>query len=67
MTHAGLRQFTFYALIFNNKVICDLIEERHRGIIDILDEECLRPGDATDSTFLEKLEETVGQHKHFIT
>jgi len=52
---------------FNNKVICDLIEERHRGIIDILDEECLRPGDATDSTFVEKLEATVGKHKHFMT
>jgi len=52
---------------FNNKVICDLIEERHRGIIDILDEECLRPGDATDQTFLKKLEETVGEHAHFVT
>ncbi|XP_076801884.1 unconventional myosin-Ic-like isoform X1 [Clavelina lepadiformis] len=52
---------------FNNKIICDLVEERHRGIIDILDEECLRPGDATDTTFLQKLEETVGEHPHFVT
>nr|CAB3264155.1 unconventional myosin-Ic-like [Phallusia mammillata] len=52
---------------FNNKVICDLVEERHKGIIDILDEECLRPGDASDKTFLKKLEETVGEHKHFVT
>ncbi|KAK2837303.1 hypothetical protein Q5P01_014515 [Channa striata] len=29
---------------FNNKIICDLVEEKHRGIISILDEECLRPG-----------------------
>ncbi|EMP37836.1 Myosin-Ic [Chelonia mydas] len=33
----------------------------------IADEECLRPGDATDMTFLEKLEETVKNHPHFLT
>ncbi|XP_072909096.1 LOW QUALITY PROTEIN: unconventional myosin-Ic-like [Hemitrygon akajei] len=52
---------------FNNKIICDLVEEKHKGIISIMDEECLRPGDATDLTFLEKLEETVGSHPHFTT
>ncbi|XP_061907236.1 unconventional myosin-Ih [Entelurus aequoreus] len=52
---------------FNNKIICDLVEERHRGIISILDEECLRPGDATDLTFLERLEEKMGNHPHFVS
>uniref|UniRef100_A0A8C3L3Z5 Myosin IC n=1 Tax=Chrysolophus pictus TaxID=9089 RepID=A0A8C3L3Z5_CHRPC len=52
---------------FNNKIICDLVEEKFKGIISILDEECLRPGDATDTTFLEKLEETVKNHPHFLT
>ncbi|XP_069082199.1 unconventional myosin-Ic isoform X1 [Pleurodeles waltl] len=52
---------------FNNKIICDLVEEKFRGIISILDEECLRPGDATDLTFLEKLEEAVKNHPHFVT
>uniref|UniRef100_A0A8C4DHL7 Myosin IHa n=1 Tax=Dicentrarchus labrax TaxID=13489 RepID=A0A8C4DHL7_DICLA len=52
---------------FNNKIICDLVEERHRGIISILDEECLRPGDATDLTFLERLEDKMGNHPHFVT
>ncbi|XP_044286459.1 unconventional myosin-Ic [Varanus komodoensis] len=52
---------------FNNKIICDLVEEKFKGIISILDEECLRPGDATDMTFLEKLEETVRKHPHFLT
>uniref|UniRef100_A0A3Q3B9E4 Myosin IHa n=1 Tax=Kryptolebias marmoratus TaxID=37003 RepID=A0A3Q3B9E4_KRYMA len=53
---------------FNNKIICDLVEEKHRGIISILlqDEECLRPGDATDLTFLERLEEKMGNHPHFV-
>ncbi|XP_010602274.2 unconventional myosin-Ih isoform X3 [Fukomys damarensis] len=52
---------------FNNKIICDLVEERHKGIISILDEECIRPGPATDLSFLEKLEEKVGKHAHFQT
>uniref|UniRef100_A0A2K5YZT4 Myosin motor domain-containing protein n=2 Tax=Mandrillus leucophaeus TaxID=9568 RepID=A0A2K5YZT4_MANLE len=52
---------------FNNKIICDLVEERHKGIISILDEECIRPGPATDLSFLEKLEEKVGKHAHFET
>uniref|UniRef100_A0A671N4E2 Unconventional myosin-Ic-like n=1 Tax=Sinocyclocheilus anshuiensis TaxID=1608454 RepID=A0A671N4E2_9TELE len=52
---------------FNNKIICDLVEEKFKGIISILDEECLRPGDASDITFLEKLEDTVGGHAHFLT
>uniref|UniRef100_A0A2K5CKC6 Myosin IC n=1 Tax=Aotus nancymaae TaxID=37293 RepID=A0A2K5CKC6_AOTNA len=54
-------------LYFNNKVICDLVEEKFKGIISILDEECLRPGEATDLTFLEKLEDTVKHHPHFLT
>uniref|UniRef100_A0A1A7XSK4 Myosin IC n=2 Tax=Iconisemion striatum TaxID=60296 RepID=A0A1A7XSK4_9TELE len=52
---------------FDNKIICDLIEEKHKGIISILDEECLRPGETCDISFLEKLEDTVGGHPHFIT
>ncbi|KAJ6656735.1 hypothetical protein lerEdw1_003623 [Lerista edwardsae] len=52
---------------FNNKIICDLVEEKHKGIIAILDEECLRPGEATDLSFLEKLEEKVGHHAHVLT
>ncbi|XP_066509754.1 unconventional myosin-Ih-like, partial [Hoplias malabaricus] len=52
---------------FNNKIICDLVEEKYRGIISVLDEECLRPGDTTDLTFLEKLEEKMGNHPHFVT
>uniref|UniRef100_A0A8C5ADQ1 Unconventional myosin-Ic-like n=1 Tax=Gadus morhua TaxID=8049 RepID=A0A8C5ADQ1_GADMO len=52
---------------FDNKVICDLIEEKHKGIISILDEECVRPGEACDLSFLEKLEDTLGGHAHFVT
>ncbi|XP_016142238.1 unconventional myosin-Ic-like isoform X1 [Sinocyclocheilus grahami] len=52
---------------FNNKIICDLVEEKHKGIIAVLDEECLRRGDASDITFLEKLEDTLSGHAHFVT
>uniref|UniRef100_A0A3Q3MS14 Myosin IHb n=1 Tax=Labrus bergylta TaxID=56723 RepID=A0A3Q3MS14_9LABR len=52
---------------FNNKIICDLVEEKHRGIISLLDEECLRPGEATDLTLLEKMEDKIGGHPHFVT
>lgn len=33
----------------------------------VKDEECLRPGEATDLTFLEKMEEKIGGHPHFVT
>ncbi|XP_048583002.1 unconventional myosin-Ic-like isoform X2 [Nematostella vectensis] len=52
---------------FDNKVICDLIEAKHTGIIAQLDEECLRPGNVTDATFLEKLEKSIGDHPHFVS
>ncbi|KAF7994644.1 hypothetical protein HCN44_004116 [Aphidius gifuensis] len=52
---------------FNNQVICDLIEEKHKGIISFLDEECLRPGDPTDLSFLEKLNFHLDDHKHYIS
>ncbi|CAB4007704.1 unconventional myosin-Ic-like isoform X1 [Paramuricea clavata] len=51
---------------FNNKVICDLIEEKHKGIIAVLDDECLRPGDVSDMTFLSKLITSIGKHEHFV-
>ncbi|XP_074636310.1 unconventional myosin-Ic-like [Acropora palmata] len=52
---------------FDNKVICDLIEARHQGVIALLDEECLVPGDVSDLTFLDKMEKTIGEHPHFIS
>ncbi|CAL8120285.1 unnamed protein product [Orchesella dallaii] len=52
---------------FNNKVICDLIEERHKGMIAIMDEECLRPGDANDFSLLEKMDENLSSHNHYLS
>ena len=38
-----------------------------KKVIDIFkDEECLRPGEASDLTFLDKMEKTIGEHAHFV-
>ncbi|XP_018019486.1 unconventional myosin IC [Hyalella azteca] len=50
---------------FDNKIICDLVEEKHKGIISLMDDECLRPGDATDLTLLAVLNKQLADHKHF--
>lgn len=52
---------------FNNVVICDLIEERHKGIISYMDEECLRPGEPSDLSFLEKINRHLNSHQHYIS
>ncbi|XP_076054733.1 unconventional myosin 61F isoform X2 [Oratosquilla oratoria] len=52
---------------FNNKIICDLVEEKHKGIISLLDEECLRPGDTNDLTFLSKLNCHLVHHPHYFS
>lgn len=52
---------------FDNKIICDLIEEKHKGLIAYMDEECLRPGDPTDKTLLAKLDKHLNYHPHYIS
>ncbi|XP_055328094.1 unconventional myosin IC-like [Paramacrobiotus metropolitanus] len=51
---------------FDNQIICALIEAKPVGIIPLLDDECLRPGNATDATFLEKLREKHTKHPHLL-
>ncbi|XP_053311684.1 unconventional myosin-Ia isoform X2 [Spea bombifrons] len=50
---------------FDNEIICNLIECSSGGILSILDEECLRPGNVSDATFLAKLGQQLKNHKHF--
>ncbi|RMZ97229.1 unconventional myosin-Ic isoform X2 [Brachionus plicatilis] len=50
---------------FNNKIICNLIEQKPISIIDFMDEECLRPGEPNDITFLDKLADYFIKHPHF--
>jgi myosin-1 len=50
---------------FNNKVICDLVEQPHSGIIAILDEACYSVGTVTDKHFLHAMDERYKSHKHY--
>ncbi|XP_076776623.1 unconventional myosin-Ia [Arvicanthis niloticus] len=50
---------------FDNGIICNLIEHSQRGILAMLDEECLRPGVVSDSTFLAKLNQLFSKHSHY--
>lgn len=50
---------------FNNKVICDLVEEQFKGIISIMDEACYTVGKINDEILLEHLNKQLKDHKHF--
>lgn len=50
---------------FNNQIICDLIEQPHKGIIAITDEACLTVGKVTDETLLEAMDKNLGNHPHY--
>jgi myosin-1 len=52
---------------FDNSIICELIEDPRKGIIALLDEECLRPGKVTDETFLEKLNKKCAKNSSYIS
>ena len=50
---------------FNNKVICDLVEEAHTGIIALLDEACVGVGNINDTVFLHALDSRLKAHDHY--
>ena len=50
---------------FNNQVICDLVEQPHKGIIAIIDEACLNVGKVTDQMLLEAMDQKLSQHHHY--
>eukprot|EP00457_Paulinella_chromatophora_P000941 gb/GEZN01000943.1/.p1 GENE.gb/GEZN01000943.1/~~gb/GEZN01000943.1/.p1 ORF type:complete len:1030 (+),score=139.44 gb/GEZN01000943.1/:99-3188(+) len=50
---------------FNNKIVCDLIEKKPKGIIAFLDEQCVI-GQGSDEKFLDALARNLATHKHFI-
>ena len=50
---------------FDNKIICDMVEARGTGIVSVLDNECLLPGEKDDGTFLMSLCKALGKHDHF--
>ncbi|GLV32974.1 Myosin 31DF [Carabus blaptoides fortunei] len=50
---------------FNNQIICELVEQPHKGIIAILDEACLNVGKVTDEMLLEAMDKKLKGHAHF--
>jgi myosin-1 len=52
---------------FDNKPICNLIEQKPLCIIDLMDEECDRAGEPNDLTFIDKLNAHFLLNKHFET
>lgn len=50
---------------FNNQIICDLVEQQHKGIISIMDEACLTVGKVTDETLLSALDKSLANHAHY--
>ncbi|XP_019850778.1 PREDICTED: LOW QUALITY PROTEIN: unconventional myosin-Id-like [Amphimedon queenslandica] len=50
---------------FNNKIICDLVEQPHSGIIALLDEACFMVGTVTDKHFLHAMDEKYKSHEHY--
>lgn len=50
------------------KLLCKAVQFIFESVSSFVqDEECLLPGEATDLTFLEKMEEKIGGHPHFVT
>ncbi|XP_053960865.1 unconventional myosin ID isoform X2 [Anastrepha ludens] len=50
---------------FNNKIICDLIEQPHKGLIAIMDEACLSVGKINDETLLDAMDKNLSAHPHY--
>ncbi|CAF1653644.1 unnamed protein product, partial [Adineta ricciae] len=50
---------------FNNKIICDLIEQSRTGILAYLDEACQTVGTVTDEMFLDSINKALKTHKHY--
>ncbi|XP_060803099.1 unconventional myosin ID isoform X2 [Amyelois transitella] len=50
---------------FNNRIICELVDAPHQGIIAIMDEACLNPTKISDKQLLEAMDKRLSNHKHY--
>ncbi|KAJ8731654.1 hypothetical protein PYW07_004818 [Mythimna separata] len=50
---------------FNNRVICELVDAPHQGLIAIMDEACLNPTKISDNQLLEAMDRRLKGHKHY--
>ena len=49
---------------FNNKVVCDLIEGKPSGVLNMLDEQCML-AEPSDESLLEKINQQHGEHAQY--
>ena len=47
------------------KVICELIDQPHKGIMALMDEACLNVGKTTDQILLEAMDDKLKGNKHY--
>ena len=50
---------------FNNEIICKMMEASPGGMIPILDEECIRPGEDDDRRVLMHMNKKLADHPHY--
>lgn len=50
---------------FNNQIICELVEQPHKGVISIMDEACLNVGKITDEMLLDAMDKKLSNHPHY--
>jgi myosin-1 len=52
---------------FDNHVLCEMIESDKKpfGLISVLNDCCMAPGDPTDVQFLGQLDSQFGSHPHY--
>lgn len=50
---------------FNNQIICELVEQPHKGVISIMDEACLNVGKITDEMLLDAMDKKLSHHPHY--
>ncbi len=50
---------------FDNRVICELIDLPHKGILALMDEACLNVGKTTDAILLEAMDRKLKGNNHY--
>lgn len=59
------RFLRFCFCFINIQIICDLVEQQHKGMISIMDEACLTVGKVTDETLLDAMDKKLANHPHY--
>ncbi|XP_041975732.1 unconventional myosin ID-like, partial [Aricia agestis] len=50
---------------FNNRVICELVDAPHKGLVAVMDEACLNPTKISEEQLVEAFDERLGSHPHY--